>query len=111
MTDIVDFDPYTGITETFSKDNGKIIINQAKDLEPIMKQIKAERNSATKTFGKENYHKVATVDNVIIDMWREELKLKGYPDPNPLAQENRMWLIAKLNSREFSGLKTKDVTI
>jgi hypothetical protein len=111
MANIVDYDAYTGITETFSKDNGKITINQAKDVEPLMRQIKAERNANSSTFGKENYHKVATVDNVIIDMWREELKTKGHPDPNPLAAENRVWLIAKLNSRDFSGLKTKDVKI
>ncbi len=113
MTKIVDYDPYSGVTETFYKDpmTGKISVNQSKDLGPLLKLNTIERNASGKTFGKEIFHKVATIDLIIIDMWRQELKAKGHDNYDPLAKENKAWLIAKLNSRDFKGLKTKDVII
>lgn len=113
MTKFVDYDPHTGVTETFYKDHStnKIKINQAKDLGPLLKLNTIDRNASSKTFGKETFHKVASVDAIIIDIWRQELKAKGYDNYDPLAKENKAWLIAKLNSRDFKYLKTKDVTI
>ena len=112
MTTFVDYDHFTGITETFYKDpmSDVIKVNKSKDLTESFNHIARERN-ASSTGWKESFHKVATIDPIVIDMWREELKAKGYPNPDPLAKENKMWLIAKLNSRDFQKLRTKEGVI
>lgn len=46
-------------------------------------------------------HKVASIPQVVIEQWWREL------GDNPLAKHNRKWLAAKLNSNEFSGLRTR----
>jgi hypothetical protein len=109
MTRIVDYDAYSGITETYHKDpvTGKISVNKSKDLTANFDQNALERNSA-KTGWKESFHKVASIDPIVIEMWYNELRAAGYQNPNPLAAENKMWLIAKLNSRDFQKLRTKD---
>ena len=109
MTKFVDYDSYTGITETFYKDpmSNEIRVNKTKDLTQAFSQNAIERNSA-KGGWKENFHKVASVDPIVIEMWTNELKAAGYPNCNPLAAENKMWLIAKLNSRDFQKLRTKE---
>ena len=113
MTKIVDYDPYTGVTETFHKDpmSGVIKIHQSKDLGPLLKQNAIERNSASSGFKGETFHKVASVDMIVIDMWRQELKAKGHDNYDPLAKENKLWLMAKLNSRDYRKLRTKEGTI
>ncbi len=112
MTTFVDYDHFTGITETFYKDpmSDVIKINKSKDLTASLDHIARERNTSG-TGWKEEFHKVATVDPIIIEMWHEELKAKGVPNPYPLAPENKMWLIAKLNSRDFQKLRTKEGVI
>ena len=110
---VVEYDAYTGVTETFYQDpmTRQIKVHQSKDLSPLLKQNEIERNSAPTGWGGEKFHKVASVDPIVIDMWREELKAKGFDNTNPLAKENKMWLIAKLNSRDFSKLRTKEGVI
>jgi hypothetical protein len=112
MTIIKDYDPYTGITETYHKDpvTGQVRINKSKDLTAGFNQNAIERNAA-KSGWKESFHKVASIEPIVIEMWYNELKAAGYSNPNPLASENKMWLIAKLNSRDFQKLRTKEGTI
>lgn len=112
MTKIVDYDAYTGITETYYKDpmSNEIKVNKSKDLTLDFNINTIERNSA-KTGWKESFHKVASVHPIVIEMWYNELRAAGYPNPNPLAKENKMWLIAKLNSRDFQKLRTKEGVI
>lgn len=112
MTKIVDHDSFTGITETYYKDpmSGKITIHKSGDMQPLFNQNALERNNAS-TGWKEGFHKVASIQPIVLEMWREELKAAGYPDPNPLAAVNKAWLIAKLNSRDFQKLRTKEGTL
>jgi hypothetical protein len=105
---IVDYDPHTGITETYQKDemSGKISIHKTQDITGLTNINTEERNNASSGW-KEEFHKVASIPLTIIEMWREELKRAGYPDPNPLAKCNEKWFIAKINSSDFLKLRTK----
>jgi hypothetical protein len=109
MTSIVEHDSFTGITEAFHKDSmtGEIKVNKSADLSGSFSSNLQEKNSASSGW-KETFHKVASIHPLIIEMWYNELKDLGYDNPNPLAAENKMWLIAKLNSRDFQKLRTKE---
>jgi hypothetical protein len=112
MTTIVDHDYHTGITETYHKDamTGKIHVKQEQDVEGLFSLNAIDRNTA-KTGWKEEFHKVASIPLNIINIWREEMKASGYPNPNPLAKEHERWLIAKINSSDFLKLRTKEGVI
>jgi hypothetical protein len=110
---VVEYDAWSGITETFYKDpsSNVIKIHQTKDLAPLINSNTIERNLSGKGFAGETFHKVASIDPIVLDMWREELKAKGFDNPNPLAKVNKMWLIARLNSRDYQKLRTKEGVI
>lgn len=107
MTRILDIDRFSGITETFKKDGNKIIINKHQDVEKIFDANNAEKNLEANTSWKGDFHKVASIPMILIEQWREELKAKGVSDPNPLAACNRNFLIAKINSGDYSKIRTK----
>tara|TARA_Y100000310_G_scaffold345726_1_gene468880 strand:- start:2884 stop:3207 length:324 start_codon:yes stop_codon:yes gene_type:complete len=50
-------------------------------------------------------HKVASIPLVVIEQWWKEL------GSNPMSKENRGWLTAKLNNRDFYKLRTRAGTI
>lgn len=108
MTKIVDYDPHTGMTETYKRDQmtGEIKLNRSQDVDGLFRSNMAQRNAAG-TGWKEEFHKVASIPLVVIEMWTNELKAAGYSNPNPLAKENEKWLIAKINSSDFFKLRTK----
>ena len=112
MATFTDYDPYTGITETFYQDpmTGIIKINQSQPVQLLIDNNKIDRINAGSGW-KETFHKVASIPLVVIDIWREELKLMGDRDPNPLAKSNEKWFIAKLNSNDFLKLRTKEGVI
>lgn len=112
MTNIVDYDPYTGITETYHKDpmTGQVRINKSQDLQPFMDSNAIDRSSASSGW-KGDFHKVASIPLLVVEMWTNELKAKGYSNPNPMAKENNVWLMAKLNSNDFLKLRTKEGNI
>lgn len=104
-----DIDLQTGIIETFSKDamTGKISIHKAQDVNPFFQANQRDMQNSSRNW-KGNWHKVASIPPIIIEMWREELKAKGAPDCNPLAAVNKSFLIAKINSGDYSKLRTKE---
>lgn len=112
MATFKDYDHHTGITETFVQDvmTGEIKVNKSQDAQGLINVNKAERNRSASGW-KEDFHKVASIPLVVIELWREELKAMGGRDPNPLAESNKMWFIAKLNSSEFQALRTKEGVI
>lgn len=109
MTKIVDYDPHTGITETYFKDysTGEVKINRSQNTGIVTDLNTRERNAASSNWGGD-MHKVATVPLIVIEQWREELKRKGYDNPDPLAACNRDWFLARLNHRDFKMLRTKE---
>ena len=112
MATFTDYDPYTGITETFYQDpmSGIIKINQSQPIQLLVDINKTERNQAVSGW-KETFHKVASIPLIVIDIWREELKAMGNKDSNPLSKANEKWFIAKLNSSDYIKLRTKNGVI
>ena len=109
MSRFVDYDEVTGITETFHKDEvtGQIKVNKSQHTQLLTDNNARERLQSGSGW-KEEFHKVASIPLIVIDMWREELKADGRRDPNPLAKSNEAWFIAKLNSNDFFKLRTKE---
>jgi hypothetical protein len=103
-----DIDAQTGIIETFKKDSttGKIHIHKEQDVNPFLQANKNEFNNQSGGF-KGDMHKMASIPPIVLEMWREDMKKKGYANPNPLAVENRKYLLAKLNSPDWNFLRTK----
>jgi hypothetical protein len=95
-------DAYGDIIETMQYDEstGKTYVKKTQDVEPYLDDIARQRNQA-ETGWKGDLHKVATVPMVIIDQWNKELNC------NVLLKENRHLLMLKLNSPEYSKLRTK----
>ena len=107
-----DYDLQTGILETFTKDSttGKIHIHKTQDVNPFLEDNKRAMGMSSGGF-KGDMHKMASIPPIVIEMWREDMKLKGYPNPNPLAVENRDYLIGKLNDPTWNFLRTKQGVI
>ena len=103
-----DIDFNTGIIETFNKDSttGKIHIHKTQDVNPFLQSNQNEMSSQTSGF-KGGWHKMASIPPIVIEMWREEMKTKGYANPNPLAAEHKDFLLRKLNSPDWNKLRTK----
>lgn len=109
MATFKEYDSYTGITETFHQDEmtGVIKINQSQDTQSLTDKNQREKLQSGSGW-KGDWHKVASIPLVVIDIWREELKAMGGRDINPLAKSNEKWFIAKLNSSDFLKLRTKE---
>lgn len=102
MSRILDHDPETGLTETFSSNpDGGFTIKTSQDVEPNLDRNAQARLMAS-TGWKGDLHEVASIDEIVWLQWWNEL------GSDPGSKENRPWLIAKLNSREFSKLRTKE---
>ncbi len=103
-----DIDSQTGIIETFHKDSqtGKIHIHKEQDVSPFLEANKAAMSMQTSGF-KGDMHRMASIPPIVLEMWREDMKRKGYPNPNPIARENTEYLRAKLNDPSWNFLRTK----
>lgn len=109
MATFKDYDPYTGITETFYQEDigGIIKVSKSQDVSQLTDNNQRDRVQSSSGW-KEDFHKVASIPLIVIDIWREELKAMGDRDSNPLAKSNEKWFIAKLNSSDFLKLRTKE---
>lgn len=108
MSQLFDVDHFSGIVEHIGKnDQGKTVIQRTQNTNAILDANNQEMNGNISTGWKGDMHKVASIPLIIIDMWREELKAKGVTNPDPLHKSNRQYFIAKINSSEWSKLRTK----
>ena len=92
------------VAEVFHKSPGdnKFHIELVQDVAQYLrsnKESQGEHRRGSK-WG-EGMHKVASIPEVVLQMWWKEL------GDDPLAKRNRKWLTAKLNSVEFSSLRTR----
>ncbi len=85
-------DSYNGITERFSTDKmtGDVQIVTTQYDDSFFEYNKAQLDNATRGF-KGDIHKIASIQPVIIDIWREELKKAGYEDSNPTSEKTRKY--------------------
>ncbi len=98
----------TVITETFIKgDNGKTHVKTYQNVDKILDANKQDMNANIGQGWKGDFHKVASVPWVVAIEWRNELIRQGASNPDPFHQSNKKYLIAKLNSSDFSNIRTK----
>lgn len=109
MARLLEHDSLTGITELYHQDKmtGKIAIKKTQDVEGIFNANKAEKEAIGNGSWKGDMHKVASIPLVIWEQWSNELKAMGAHHLDPGHNSNRNFLIAKLNSRDNSKLRTK----
>ena len=89
-----------------ASDPGKFHIEIVQDVAPYLKANAAQYNETEKgTKWKGEFHKVASIPEVVYAEWFKEL------GSNPFSKANRKWLIAKLNNRDFYRLRTRAGTI
>lgn len=103
---LLDADQYSGVIETFHKEDGKIFIKKHQEVDSMLDLNAVDRNHSSGWKG--DMHKVASIPMIVVDQWREELKLKGYQECDPFHKTNKTWLIARLNNSDFGKLRTKD---
>ena len=91
-----------GVLRTFHFDEiekkSTILVQQ--DISGYLRQNTREYNDSSDSW-KGGFHKVASIPTVVVEAWWKEL------GSDPFSQENRPWLTARLNSRDFYRLRTK----
>lgn len=108
MSQLFDIDRFSGVIEHIGKNiNGDTVIQKTQDIRGIVQANRREINNHIDNSWQGDMHKVASIPMIVVEQWREELKAKGHIDCNPLSTENRNFLIAKINSSEWSALRTK----
>jgi hypothetical protein len=109
MAKLLDIDPVSGLVETFDQDKmtGKITVRKFQEVDTLFAENAVLRNSARSGW-QGDFHKVASIPLITVEMWWEELKAKGLPNPDPFCKDNKQWLVAKLNSRDWQKLRTKE---
>lgn len=102
MKRILDHDAYTGLTQIYhGNSDGSFAIQTVQDITPFLSNNKEDRSAASSGW-KGEMHEVASIPPIVWHTWWKEL------GSDPGARHNRPWLIAKLNSKEFLGLRTKE---
>lgn len=102
MSRILDYN--NGVTTTFHKEDGKTHIKTSEDVSEILRLNAIDRNHSQQTG---SYRKAATIPITVWKMWREQLKAQGR-NPDPWHQDNRAWLLATLNNKEWLKLRTNE---
>lgn len=105
---LLDHDNFTGVTEHFHKDamSGEVTIKHSQDVQTVIDANKIKRIENNSWKG--DLHHVASIPIVVVEMWRNELAQQGAVNTDPLAKENKKFLIAKINSGDWSKLRTKE---
>jgi len=107
MRKFVDFDPFTGIKETFTSDGDKIRIVQEQDVKPFLEANKRDRDIRSGTW-KGTWHKARSIPPILVEIWIRELREMGADNTWPFAKENEKFFMAKMNDSEYAQLRTKD---
>ena len=96
------FDVNGDVISTFHYDEMTDVttISQHQDVEPYLNANKLERDHQTGKMG-DGLQKIASIPLILIDTWRKEI------GSNPLALENRGWLMRRLQDPNYSKLRTR----
>lgn len=106
---ILDADNWSGVKEFYQKDKmtGKVQVRKEQNVDKIFSANVAEQNAVGNGSWKGDMHKVASIPWVIAEQWTNELKALGARNTSPFANDNRKFLISKLNDYNYSKLRTK----
>ena len=107
MKKVIDYDPLTGITETYhSKPEGGFFIETKQDVAQCLRELKRSRNENAQNSSKydfrSTFHHEASIPMVVVMKWRKEL------GDDPLAKRNQKWLMAKLNDPNYRYLRARN---
>jgi len=102
MTKLLDYN--NGIATTFHEEDNKVHVKTSEDVSGILKLNAIDRNHSQQHG---SFRKAATIPRTVWMQWRNKLKAMGR-NPDPFAQENRPWLIATLNNKEWLKLRTNE---
>ncbi len=103
---LLDTDKFTGITEHVDIKNGRVHVKTSQNIDSVIDLNADNRNNAG-TGWKGDMHHVARIPMVVVEQWRNELKISGAHDTNPMSANNKKFFIAKLNDYNYSRLRTK----
>ena len=92
-----------GVTRTFHFDEmaKKSTIQVHQDVSGYLRQNTRAYNDSTDSNWKGDLHKIASIPVVVVEQWWKEL------GSDPFSEQNRAWLTARLNNRDFYKLRTK----
>ena len=101
MKRILDTDGETTEIFHFNNASGVASIETVQDVSHCLKRNEDKRSLADKSW-KGDLHEVAAIPRVVVEQWYQEL------GSNPFSKENRPWLMARLNNRDWAKLRTKE---
>ena len=101
MSDWRLLDVENGVASYHKLEDGKTLIKSVQDTQSITDINQRMKNEADKGW-KGDIHHVASIPKVVWNMWWKEL------GGNPMAKENRKWLIARLNNKDWAKVRTKE---
>ena len=92
-----------GITTIYHKSgvDSKFTVQRTQDVQPFLENNAKIRSSQSEGW-KGDLHEVADIPFIVWEQWWREF------GGNPGSKENRPRMLAKLNSNEFSYLRTKE---
>jgi len=96
----------SGIVEHLAVVDGKMVIKKTQDIDAVLRENAIQRNNDTSGW-KGDFHKVASIPMIMVEIWNKELKDKGCPNANCLAAENKTFFMGKLSDYNYSKLRTK----
>jgi len=101
MADLLDVNG--DVIEKFHYDEmeGRSVVETVQDVAPYLDQNQREKNNQSSGW-KGGLHKVASIPLVLIQQWNKEYGC------NVLEPKNRHLIMAKLNDKDYSKLRTKD---
>jgi len=76
-------------------------IKVVQDVAPYLRQNNLDRTEGRQGW-KGEVHKIASIPLVVLEQWRKEI------GSDPLDKNNRPWLIARLNNKDWAKLRTKE---
>jgi len=98
---LLDLDDGVATFHYFDEATKKTIIQTSQDVEPLLDINQRKLNDSDKSW-KGDFHHVASIPVIVWEQWWHEL------GSNPGLKENRQWLAAKLNSKDWCKLRTKE---
>jgi hypothetical protein len=104
---IMNVNKFTGTTVYYTKNkvSGEMLLEteyKDTDVSDVVNFNQASRELDDGKYNKGTFHKVASIPQSVFDQWKRELG-----GENPFSECHKQWVKDKLNSTEYSHLRTK----